>query len=368
MKKRGQNRHKYLFAMASLCAAISMIFNAVTIKNILACHDIMARTEALSERAAGLKDRNLAQKKKEPFVSESEMVSVQTRETAAEIISPKDIQDIRENVERETKLMSEQEEAEMSSGSLDLQQIFYNTADIGGQWALSVMDLREGRVYGWNEEVTMQSASVIKVFIMAAVYGRICYPADEASVIYAPEQYEGELKDLLTNMITVSDNASANRLVELLGYGDFQVGKDVVNSFCQSNGYSGTHLGRRFMEENPQDDNYTTAADCRKVLSDIYNGTCVCEEASRKMLALLQGQTVKTKISAGLPGSVLSANKTGEMPEGYGLGCIENDIAIVYGEQRDYILCVLANNLDGRNEEARARIGDISRQIYEVLQ
>lgn len=63
MKKRGQNRHKYLFAMASLCAAISMIFNAVTIKNVLACHDIMARTEALSERAAGLKNRNLAQKK-----------------------------------------------------------------------------------------------------------------------------------------------------------------------------------------------------------------------------------------------------------------------------------------------------------------
>lgn len=367
MRKKGRNRQENILAVTvSLCAVVSMMFNAVTVKNLSAYQDILGRAEALSEKMAGRQEEPETPEGAGLSAPESEAFPIQTRETAAEIISPEKVQGIREDAERETEEV--QEQPGEASGALDIGDILDNTADVGGQWAVSVMDLREGAVYSWNEEAVMQSASVIKVFIMAAVYGRICYPADEASAIYAPEQYEGELKDLLTNMITVSDNSAANRLVELLGYGDFQAGMEVVNLFCQSNGYADTHLGRRFMEENPQDDNYTTAKDCRKILCDIYNGSCVCTEASGKMLSLLQNQTVKTKIPTGLPSGILSANKTGEMPEGYGLGCIENDIAIVYGEQRDYVICVLANDLGGRNEEAREKIGDISRQVYGELQ
>lgn len=365
MAKKGSNRRGDVLAVTiSLCAAVCAIFSAATVKNVQSYQEIAMRTEDLAKRTAAWREaQNEAASEPERGTSPA-----QTRETSAEILSREEIQDLQESGSpaKETEALAQQTAADPAD--LDLESLLAQTADIGGQWSVSVMDLREGAVYSWNEEAVMQSASVIKVFIMAAVYGRICYPADEASAIYAPEQYEGELKDLLTNMITVSDNSAANRLVELLGYGDFQAGKEVVNSFCQSNGYEGTHLGRRFMEENPQDDNYTTAKDCRKILCDIYNGSCVCTEASGKMLSLLQNQTVKTKIPTGLPSGILSANKTGEMPEGYGLGCIENDIAIVYGEQRDYVICVLANDLGGRNEEAREKIGDISRQVYGELQ
>lgn len=251
--------------------------------------------------------------------------------------------------------------------SLNLAEIMEDTEAIGGQWAVSVTDLSDGTFYGMQEDASMQSASVIKLFIMAAVYERICYPADETSAIYAPEQYEGELKDLLTNMITVSDNCAANRLVELLGEGDYQAGKEAVNGFCVANGYNNTHLGRRFMEENPSDDNFTTARDCGKILQDLYNGNCVCAEASEKMLEFLQNQTIRNKIPSGLPQGIVCANKTGEMPEGYGLGCIENDAAVVYGERKDYVICVLANELDGKNEETREKIKEISRCVYEKL-
>lgn len=365
MKNR-RNRHENILAKTvSLCAVLCMIFNAVTVMNIRSYQNISERTEELLERIDEWRKKASAPEGTAFSEQESETSFVQMKEKAAEAISREELQDI-----RKTGILVEeagQKDTAETSVGLELENILEQTADIGGKWSVSVMDLQEGAVYGWNEEASMQSASVIKVFIMAAVYERICYLPDEASAIYASEQYEGELKDLLTNMITVSDNHAANRLVELLGYGDFQAGKEAVNSFCQSNGYAGTHLGRRFMEENPQDDNYTTAADCRKILCDIYNGGCVCAEASTKMVALLQNQTVKTKISTGIPESVLSANKTGEMPEGYGLGCIENDIAIVYGEQKDYIICVLANELGGRNEEARQRIGEISRLVYEEL-
>ena len=166
---------------------------------------------------------------------------------------------------------------------------------------------------------------------------------------------------------TVSDNDAANRLVELLGNGDFNVGKEVVNAFCSANGYNNTHLGRRFMDTNPADDNYTSSSDCRKILSDIYNGVCVNSEASEKMLQFLSAQTRKGKIPSGIPSGIQSANKTGEMPEGYGFGCIENDIAIVFGEQQDYVICILSNDLGGRNESAIERIRNISSYVYEVL-
>ena len=237
----------------------------------------------------------------------------------------------------------------------------------GAKWAVSVQNLSDGARYEKNAEESMQSASVIKVFIMAAVYGKICYPASDQEAVYAQEQYDGELKELLTNMITVSDNEAANRLVELLGNGDFEAGKQIVNAFCRENGYTGTHLGRRFLAENPTDDNFTTAADCGKLLREIYGGSCVSQEASAKMLELLKGQTRTGKIPSGLPQSITAANKTGEMSEGYGLGCIENDIAIVYGEQQDYVICVLSNDLAGRNEEAIQKIQEISSYVYEML-
>ena len=117
------------------------------------------------------------------------------------------------------------------------------------------------------------------------------------------------------------------------------------------------------MESNPTGDNYTSVSDCRKILSDIYYGKCVNKEASEKMLGLLKGQKMRNKIPAGLPAGFSCANKTGEMPEGYGLGCIENDLAIVFGPEGDYVLCVLSNNLGGDNVAAQQNIAAISSYV-----
>ena len=70
----------------------------------------------------------------------------------------------------------------------------------------------------------MQSASVVKVFIMGAVYDRVLYPKDEAHKV----PYNGDLTSLLQAMITVSDNDAANRLIEVLGEGNFQKGAEVM--------------------------------------------------------------------------------------------------------------------------------------------
>lgn len=237
----------------------------------------------------------------------------------------------------------------------------------GEKWAVSVELLNASgtkEIYEHQGSDRMQSASVIKVFIMGAVYDRMCYPSSPDRLIQANEAYDGELRALLEQMITVSDNDAANELITRLGSGDFQAGAEVVNEFCRENGYVSTSVGRRFMEENPAGDNYTSAADCRKILSDIYHGTCVEAAASQKMLDILKQQTNTSKIPSGIPAAFSSANKTGEMPDGYGLGCIENDMAVLFTENGDYILTVLSNELNGRNEEAKQTIRDISLLVW----
>ena len=227
----------------------------------------------------------------------------------------------------------------------------------GEKWGIAYEDLSTDLRFSYNGYSQYQSASVIKVFIMGAVYERVCFPADEADRIEYEEMYDGELKDLLRQMITVSDNEAANALIDVLGSGSTDIGKETVNAFCEAHGFKKTHLGRKFLEPDPLDDNYTSPADCRKILSEIYRGTLVSEEASAQMLELLKGQQLKNKIPAGLPEGYKSANKTGEMPEGYGLGCIENDIAIVFEPDGDaFILTVLSNELAGRNSEAQQTI------------
>ncbi len=236
----------------------------------------------------------------------------------------------------------------------------------GETWAVSLSLLPSGGQADLNGDIQMKSASVIKVFIMAAIYDRVCYPSSDERQLYIEETYDGELKDLITAMITVSDNEAANTLITRLGGGDAAAGMEVVNQYLEENGYTGTSLGRLFLEENPTGDNYTTANDCAKLLASIYNGTCVNEEASEKMYAYLKDQTRVNKIPAGLLDTdAETANKTGELAGDYG-DYVENDIAVIETDDQAYVLCVLTDDLTD-NAAATDKIADLSRFVYEAL-
>ena len=310
----------------------------------------------MQERQDSLKNEKETSAGKEPL-KETETVSEKT-ETETEKKSVK-----KENEETEEELMED-----MDNQIVKIAENHVNSREANGEkWSVCVENLKNNKNFGYNATEKMQSASVIKVFIMAAVYDRMCYPSSPEKLISANEAYDGELRYLLEQMITISDNDAANQLITKLGQGDFQAGAGVVNQFCKENGYTSTSVGRKFLESNPSGDNYTSAADCTKILADIYHGTCVEKEASEKMLTILKQQTNTAKLPAGLPSGTATANKTGEMPEGYGLGCIENDMAIVFTDQGDYVITVLSNELGGRNEEAKQVIKKISGEVYEMM-
>ncbi len=269
--------------------------------------------------------------------------------------------------EKESEVETEMETEAPNGPINEIVSKYISTREAAGEkWSVSYEDLQSGTVYGYKDEEVLQSASVVKLFIMGAVYRYMCYPQKDEEPVEFHEEYDGQLKETIVKMITVSDNDCANLLIERLGEGDFDLGAKRIKTFCEENGYTGTSIGRRFLGTNEKGDNYSTTADTRKILSDMYHGKLVNEEASEKMLEIVKGQTLKNKIPAGLPEGFTSGNKTGEMPEGYNLGCIENDCAIVFppkGQGEGYILTIMSNDLGGKNQEAVGVIRQISADV-----
>ena len=74
----------------------------------------------------------------------------------------------------------------------------------------------------------------------------------------------------------------------------------------------------------------------------------------------MKEQDRTSKIPAGIPQTVVTANKTGELDD------TENDVAIVWGENADYIVCVMAGNLSN-TASARNKIVEVSQEIYQYI-
>ena len=174
-----------------------------------------------------------------------------------------------------------------------------------------------------------------------------------------PEQevYAGETEELLRLMITVSDNDAANELVRKLGFGDASAGMEVVNEFCRLHGFADTHMGRLLLAPNDMDDNYTSVNDCGKFLREMNGNVLV---GSEKLLDLMRQQERTGKIPAGVPENIETANKTGELSD------VENDAAIIFGENGAYTVCVMMSGLSDTSA-ARSVIREISAQIYEYM-
>ena len=224
-----------------------------------------------------------------------------------------------------------------------------------GSWSVYICDLAGGSEATINDS-PMQAASLIKLFIMGAVYENY----DSLSQQYG----SATLDSYLTPMITVSDNDAANSLVSCLGGGDSTAGMQKVNSFCQSHGYTNTSMGRLLLASNKFGDNYTSAYDCGKFLKEIYqicSGTTQTPSLlhAEEMYSLLKQQQRTNKIPAALPEGVSVANKTGELSD------VENDAGILYNAQggNDLVIVFLSQNLSSPGE-AQNTIAQLSRSIY----
>lgn len=217
-----------------------------------------------------------------------------------------------------------------------------------------VKDLSGDGVVDHKIQGKQKAASLIKLYVMAAVYDCISRGTLEETE---------EINQLLWDMITVSDNESTNELVRRLSNSgtSWEEGSAVVNQYISSHGYADTYMGRDvqdWRETPPPGENYTSSADCGKILEEIYRGQCVNSEYSEKMLNLLKNQTRTGKIPQGVGSTAYVANKTGELSD------VENDAAIIcLDDGRAYILCVMTDYISDSGT-AVADIVHISTDVY----
>ena len=250
--------------------------------------------------------------------------------------------------------------SKVPDSSLDdlMNQIKSELPQDNGSWACYVCSLpdgAQGSEGSFSPGQPMQAASLIKLFIMGAVYEKY----DTLAASYGA----AALDSLLQPMITISDNDAANQLVNYLGGGDSAAGMAAVNSFCMEHGYTGTSMGRLLLAPKDHGDNFTTVEDCGHLLREIYEvcaGTKTDSTLAHcdAMFDLLKQQTRRNKIPAQMPAGVMVANKTGE------LGDVENDAGIIYDTGKtDCVIVFMSENLPAAGQ-AQVAIAASSAGIY----
>ena len=224
---------------------------------------------------------------------------------------------------------------------------------------------RESYIY---QSEMMRSASMIKVFLLAAVLeqvrdGRLSldtelllHPSDKVGGAGVLAGYasgtELSLDTVLRLMITESDNTATNMVIDLLGM-------DTINDYIKRNGYSDTVLQRKMMDfeaVNEGRENYTSVKDLGTFFSRVYDHNCVGPAEDEQMIAYLKGQTDTECFPAALPNAVI-AHKTGE------LGGLYDDGGIVYAGDKDFILVCMTEDYAGR-DIAIETLRNIARAAY----
>lgn len=243
----------------------------------------------------------------------------------------------------------ESENAELNGLKTQIEAKIGESTGIDGKWAVYVKNLDSGAEMSLGER-KMESASLIKLFTAVTVF-------EHWEQVKAQENYDGETLDLMRTMIRVSDNEATNALVRRLGQGNASEGMKLVNAFCEEHEYFQTHMGRLMLDFDAVDDNYTSVKDCGKLLEAIYNKEV---KGAEQILGFLKEQDRTAKLPAGIPQGVVVANKTGELDD------TENDVAIVFGENADYIVCVMSGELSS-TAAARNTIVEISSGIYQYI-
>lgn len=224
-----------------------------------------------------------------------------------------------------------------------------------GTWSVYVCNLLKDSD-GTINDTPMQAASLIKLYIMGAVY--------ENYGTIAQSHNSEEIDSNISAMISVSDNDAANTLVNWLGNGNDAAGMAKVNNFCQEHGFTNTQMNRLLLAGKENGDNYTSVKDCGTFLKQIYqvvNGTLPSSTLANAdaMYFQLKTQQRKNKIPAQLPEGVGTANKTGE------LDTVENDAAIIYDTAKgiDLVVCFMSQDLTDTGA-AQSTIAADARAIY----
>jgi beta-lactamase class A len=253
----------------------------------------------------------------------------------------------------------------------------------GAEVSLAFKDLQTGDVLFIREKDMVHAASTMKVPVLIEVFKQAeegKFRLDDPMVIknefssivdgsaYSlnkaddsdPEIYglvgrSLTVRELAERMITVSSNLATNLLIELVKPENVRSTLNLLG-VRRMRVLRGVEDGKAFEKGW---NNLTDALDLLKVMESIASGKAGSPPACREMIRILEKQSFRSGIPAGLPQGIRVANKTGS------ISGMEHDAAIVFPPGRNpYILVVLTRGVKSA-EEGEALIARLSRIIYD---
>lgn len=255
-------------------------------------------------------------------------------------------------------------------GEDGIEQISFAVIDMGGN---------EPVLGGVNYDNFIYPASVYKMYVAAEVLNQASQrkfsPFDKHVVSghNAVDRSKGIKDDprpllrgndtvtiyyLLDLMITRSDNAAANCLIDIAG-------RPNIDYLLHQYGWKGSEVTRKFLKRSVEDPGYenirgteTCALHAADFLYRIYTLKLVNPWVSMQMLSLLGSQLDKSKIASGLPSDVMYYNKTGWF------SYWTNDVGIVDDGKTRYIIACF---MPIREEDALSKFQMLSLRVYELM-
>lgn len=228
--------------------------------------------------------------------------------------------------------------------------------------------------YTQNGERPIKAASIVKLYIMMAVYNQVNEGYVNLADTHTLEDYQkvggtGVLQnyssgtkityeELVRLMIVESDNTAGNILISMMG------GTNVLTELIQNKGYRETRIERYFVDSealNKGFDNYTSVDDVGNLLNKLYQQQLVTPNYDQQMLNLLKENKNQTKIPAQIGSEVTVYNKTGEYSD-YG---VQNDACILANGEIAYVVVVLSQ--DGTESTQLQAMSQFGSSLYKEL-
>lgn len=252
----------------------------------------------------------------------------------------------------------------------DLQtQLALMSARAPGHVAVQIKDLNTGFSSGVNASASMPAASTIKIPVMVEVFRQLAlgtFDFNTRIMLRASDKDwgSGDLCDarpgtsypvsqLLTAMITVSDNTATNMLIRL-------VGRQHINDTMLEMGLQHTKLSDYIRSEGNgiRWALRSSPADMVTLLAQMAKEQLIDEWSSREMISILSGQRHNSLLPQPLPEDLQIAHKTGTLHDTL------NDVGIVYASESPYVIAVMTTDLPSLSR-GRAFIRGVSKLAYE---
>ena len=229
-----------------------------------------------------------------------------------------------------------------------------------GHFAIYIEDLIDGEIYGFNQKDIFTSASLYKLYVLAAVLKEIEEGSIELDDILsarkkylierlgdtdfgyesAPSTVRYPIEEALERVGRISDNFAAIMLID-------KVSMDEVQAMAKYIGTSSTDL----------DELRTSAEDTALYFKKLHLKQIVSETVSEEIEKYLLLNQLNNRIPALLPENTKVVHKTGELSR------LRHDGGIVYLEGRPYIIVILSDDLKYEDEAVEV-LAEISKDVY----